>query len=896
MIITFFHNSTDNIPAQSEISWDELAKGLSDVRQAQCTLASCKRSECPHKDGPAWSTARYQPDSRRAVSNVIDVQALIIDLDHVSPEELPELLEKVDSYKRIVTSSHSDRELDRCLRIVIALTRPVDAKDWYRFWGEAIKQLGLPADKQVKDPSRLYYLPSRPSDACEVSWDGNGFAFESSDGECLDVDAILAAAPEYASVMEADFELPEFTGAPSQDALVTAVQILAGGWPEKGRNTCQLALCGALARAGWPVELIADFVEAVSETAHPGNGDRPKRLKAARASVAKIQNGEFIAGWPTVEEYVDPQLVKDAMEALGMGGPKFDQSFVNEMKKHVNAYSHDVSLGLGKVTVSRDDVQCTLEAARKRLARTTNPKKIKESKLIGRALDGKPFTEHPDEDADQAFAGALKAIVRHAPRGSSNIVLAEYLAASRPDIPVDTLCDMIEQARALNSNDDKAELPPDEFVLEITGPRVGKPLASSQHNFEIGFRRLGISFHYDEFSRKKIVERKMEDALYREVVEDSHVNEIMFEFEQKFDFFPPKDKFYAYCDYRARQSSFHPVRDYLDGLEAWDGVSRSETWLIDCGAAEDTPYVRAVSRLVLVAAVRRVRQPGCKFDEMLILESPQGSYKSTAIKALCPNQEWFADNFHLDGDTKKMIEQTAGKWIVEAGELKGMSNRDANALKAYLSSTADEARMSYARETQRLPRQFIIIGTTNDTQYLKDHTGDRRYWPVRVGVFNVEKLLAMRDQLWAEASYLEAENPDASFIRLDPSLYGAAAVEQSNRKMDNPVKVRLEEFLGDKTGRIKTSDTWKLLTDDPVVSTQLTNQASNAMQELGWKKTRLQMQGTRASYYLKGTPEEQQKLLIVTGNMSFGLTVKSVDADANGDPIIDPVLSKTKHN
>ncbi len=891
MIISFFHHSGDNEPAHVEVTWEQLAESLKVVRSTDCTLQNCARSNCKHKDGPSWCAAQYLSNTRRATANVVDVHAFIADLDHVSPDDLPAALENVSKYKCILTSSHSDREKDRCLRVIMAVSRPVLAKEWYRFWKGTVALLGLPADQQVKDNSRLYFLPSRPSDACHLSEDGNGYTYECSDGEVLDVDSILATVPEETFLPSDDFEIPDFTGAPSQKALETAITTLAGAWPEKGRNTCQLALCGALARAGWPVELIADFVEAVCELAHPGNGDRTKRLKAARASVEKVQRGEFIAGWPTVEEYVDPDTVKTAMKALGLGAPQFDSSFVEAMGRVV----HDNSVsGLGTlVTVSRDDVHSTLLAAKRKLKLSSSAKKIKEGKLLDRALEGKPFTEHAEDDADAAFIDAVKAIIRYAPRGSSDIILAEYLAKSRPDIPVDALCQMVSQARSANTDDDRADLPPNEFVLETSGPRMGKPAVSAQHNFDVALRRLDVSFHHDAFARKRIVERKVGESLYRETSVDRHINGLMLEIERQFDFYPPKEKFYDYCTDRAYINEFHPVLNYLDGLEAWDGVQRAERWLIDFGGAEDTPYVRAVSRLVLTAAVRRVRKPGCKFDEMLILESPQGSGKSSLIKALCPDADWFADNIHLDGDTKKMIEQTNGKWIVEAGELRGMSSRDHNTLKAYLSSTADEARMAYRREAERVPRQFIIIGTTNDTQYLRDPTGDRRYWPVEVNRLNVEGLQAVINQLWAEASYLEAANPDADYIRLHPSLYEAAALEQSHRKVDNAVRVRLEEYLGDKSGKIKATDVWKLLTEDQTPQQALVLQAANAMHELGWQKKRSRKKTASGYYYVKG---DDNVMLTVTGNMSFGLTVKTVDIDKNDNPVTEQVTSKVSTN
>ena len=881
MIITYFHHAGDNVPAHSEVPWDVLANSLNDVRPTQCTLENCRRSECPHKNGPAWSAARYKDNTKRGLNGVLDVHALIVDIDHVKPEQLELFLDKVKGYQVIIHSSHSDNPSDRCLRIIICLSRPVLLGEWYRFWAQVIEDLQIPADTQTRDPSRLFYLPSRPMDACNSGIDGSGFLFASLEGKSIDVDEVLARAPATPTYeISEGFDIPEFTGAPSQKKLENAINLLSGAWPDSGRNTCQLALCGALARAGWPVELITDFVEAVCELARPGNGDRAKRAKAARASLAKIQAGEMVAGWPTVEEFVDPEIVKQVTSILGLGGPKHDQTFVDAFKMFGASE-------LSAVVISRDDIDCTLRAARQRLGRSSNPKKKKEALVLGRALDGKPLTEHAEDDVDQLFLVALKTIVRHAPRGSSSIILAEYLTKSRPDIPLDTLCEMVEQAKGANYYDDKAELPLDEFIKEFAGPRMGKPIAGSQHNFDIALRRLNVDFYFDSFARRKIMERTIDGILYRNVCEDRHYNKLMFEIERTHDFYPPKDKFYDYCADRGYQNEFHPVQDYLDGLPAWDGESRCEEWLIRYGGAPDTPYVRAVSRLVLVAAVRRVRQPGCKFDEMLILESPQGSGKSTAIKALCPNVDWFADNFRLDGDTKKMIEQTLGKWIVEAGELRGMTARDQNDLKAYLSSTHDEARMAYAREPQRLPRQFIIIGTTNDTQYLKDHTGDRRYWPVKIGKFKVDELIVIRDQLWAEANYLEMSNPVADYIRLDPDLYGDAAIEQQHRKVENAIKIHLEDKLDSLTGRISIPDVWKIVTEEISPQQHIITQVGSAMHELGWVRERIRVNGKKTYYYVKGSEEEQSKLLLVTGNLGFGITIKVVDTDSKGNPLTE---------
>ena len=186
------------------------------------------------------------------------------------------------------------------------------------------------------------------------------------------------------------------------------------------------------------------------------------------------------------------------------------------------------------------------------------------------------------------------------------------------------------------------------------------------------------------------------------------------------------------------------VCEYLDSL-IWDQKKRIDRWLIEYAGAEDSDYVRAVSRDVLVAAVRRARQPGCKLDEMVILEGPQGSGKSGALRILA-GDEWFTDNSPL-GSSRGLIEATAGKWIVEASELNRLSKGDLAAFKAFLSCSVDVARPAFQKEASRVPRRFVVIGTTVEIDYLTDAGGNRRFWPVRITQFDLERLRADRDQL-----------------------------------------------------------------------------------------------------------------------------------------------------
>lgn len=193
--------------------------------------------------------------------------------------------------------------------------------------------------------------------------------------------------------------------------------------------------------------------------------------------------------------------------------------------------------------------------------------------------------------------------------------------------------------------------------------------------------------------------------------------------------------------------SHHVVRAYLDPLE-WDGKERLAMWMVDYLGAEDTEYVRRVSRKFMIGAVARIYQPGVKMDNVLILEGTQGLYKSTALKVLAG--EWFTDAPLRFGD-KDSYAIMRGKWFIELAELDSFNKADSEAAKQFFGQYIDRYRNFYGKRASDVPRQQVFAGTTNKYVYLKDETGNRRYWPVRALEVNLDGLREARDQLWAEA-------------------------------------------------------------------------------------------------------------------------------------------------
>lgn len=200
----------------------------------------------------------------------------------------------------------------------------------------------------------------------------------------------------------------------------------------------------------------------------------------------------------------------------------------------------------------------------------------------------------------------------------------------------------------------------------------------------------------------------------------------------------------------ADENKFHPVRDHLDAL-VWDGVDRIGDWLSDYVGVDKTEYASLVARYFLIGMVARIYRPGCKMDTALILEGIQGEGKSTLAKILAGNPLWFSDTVFVMGD-KDSLQALGGRWVYELAELDSFGKAESTRAKAFISSSTDSYRAPYDRTFKNHARQCVFIGTTNQIEYFKDPSGNRRYWPVKSnGEVKLEAMREVRDQLFAEA-------------------------------------------------------------------------------------------------------------------------------------------------
>lgn len=264
-------------------------------------------------------------------------------------------------------------------------------------------------------------------------------------------------------------------------------------------------------------------------------------------------------------------------------------------------------------------------------------------------------------------------------------------------------------------------------------------------------------------------------------IEDPDLVDIRLILEQ--EGFPPPDKdVRAAVDRCARENSYNPVADYLTSLN-WDGSPRIERWMVRLLGAPDTDFVRLISPKVMISAVARALDPGCKVDTVLVIEGPQGIKKSTAIATLF-GEEYTAESVSLFEQHNKMVMAMMGAWVVELAEFIAIARSNQNSVKGLLSMRKDKVVLPYAKMSSTHPRRCVFFGTINpdETGYLTDSTGNRRYWPVSATKADVDGIRRNRDQLWAEAvhRYRAGER-----WWLEPEEEGLAQEAQSQREEED---------------------------------------------------------------------------------------------------------------
>lgn len=343
----------------------------------------------------------------------------------------------------------------------------------------------------------------------------------------------------------------------------------------------------------------------------------------------------------------------------------------------------------------------------------------------------------------------------------------------------------------------------------------------------------------------------------------------------------------------AEMNRFHPVREWLLGL-TWDGIERlpdfGASYFIGRDPFEDEahkplPYGRVLAcyaagfEVMLLGAVKRVLEPGCKFDTMLVVQGAQGIFKSTGIKKLCPDEDWFTDSVKLNLETKEFVERTQGAWLVEVTEMVGNTERDIELVKAQLSRAVDKCRLAYEREVGIHKRDFVLFGSDNKERMLRDPTGSRRFFVVYLDRVDLEAIERDRAQLWAEAFYKVALMGCETYIT-DPDILDDMTTLLASAKREAELTPYFEELFSDYGDhRIRSVDVLNIARSIRGNSVQ-SKHVHEAMADLGWSwhralrfddgKVTTGYKTGAATFELRATGEQQNAAGCAVSVSSYG--------------------------
>lgn len=395
----------------------------------------------------------------------------------------------------------------------------------------------------------------------------------------------------------------------------------------------------------------------------------------------------------------------------------------------------------------------------------------------------KDILRAPSFKAMAEFASGIKEVKKE--------ILRERREASRDEYEDEDFTKLESKAREAADADDWLE----ELETERNGKTVKNTIANVVLILNNDPRLVGC-FGYNEFEQRETAIKRLPWDIkgkfkYPRPLSDSDDAEVRLYLEQVYGI-TGRGQMQDGLTVVLRGNSYHPVRNYLDALK-WDGVERLDTLYIDLFGADDTEYMRAITRKAHVAAVARIYDAGCKFDQVTVLVGDQGVGKSTSIARM--GGKWFSDSVTtLTG--KEALEAIQGSWLIELGELSSLKKAEVDVVKHFVAKTEDRFRVAYGKRVEHFPRRCVFFGTTNEEDFLRDATGNRRFWVVnilgRTGLVDVWDYLDKETvgQLWAEAKErYEAGEP----LYLDSRLEAVArGVQENHLEKDDRLGLVLE--------------------------------------------------------------------------------------------------------
>lgn len=394
------------------------------------------------------------------------------------------------------------------------------------------------------------------------------------------------------------------------------------------------------------------------------------------------------------------------------------------------------------------------------------------------------------------------------PKDDSQIIPHDNIPTFEPDdlIPFDVSTVAANLSPAFDDEKINSSLIWKKFPTKLSD---GKKMPNMLHNILVFMRHKSHYrelFRYDRFAGRLLLYKEpfyhgftKEPFKIREI-NNTDISYIKAKMEVE-DLSPSEGNVFNAINTVAHENWINPPYDYFNDLK-WDGIERLRSWLVTyLGADGDNDYLSAVGMCWLIAAIARIFNPGSKAENMLVLEGAQGLLKSTALKTLASigngydEESYFCDTLTFSRiQEKDTVLITKGKLIIEFAELANLGKREVEEVKTWMSITHDEIRRPYDRNTEKFPRQFILAGSTNELQWLKDQTGNRRFWPVRCTKIDIKALKRDREQIWAEAVHLFKSGTDWWIDKNSP-VNAKVELEQNMRLLGDIWQNPIEDFV-----------------------------------------------------------------------------------------------------
>ena len=382
----------------------------------------------------------------------------------------------------------------------------------------------------------------------------------------------------------------------------------------------------------------------------------------------------------------------------------------------------------------------------------------------------------------------------HLTRGQALPYISEYNRLhATPQWSDDELSHALDSAEKSHRSNSKKNDFRHNLITDSKGNIL--PFQANVENLLINHPDLADSISMCEFSHQIIIKRQMPwGGAIGSPWNDWHEVELKSWIERSFLWSPNDNIIRGALLAVAHRNPTHPVREYLRNL-VWDGACRLNEWATVYLGTTKNAYTRMVGRKWLIQAIARIFRPGCKAELVITLEGKQGIRKSSAIRALMPNPEWFEDGLP-DITNKDALMAMNGKWFIEFQEFHGLSKAGEKAAKSFISIREDTYRVPYGHHVQTVKRQCVFVGSTNEKAYLQDPSGNRRHLPLECTSIDIPGLVRDRDQLWAEAFH---EYKEGEPWHLNEEESELAKESQDTRRIEDPWEATIEEFLKHKS-------------------------------------------------------------------------------------------------